>query len=583
MLGQRVAEIGARIAGIRQCVVAVVRQRQVARAEGAEACEPRQLVAHGEAVLHRRHDGQRTIPLGRFDLIGGGGDARHDAVLAAPHGADRVQHADGRARRPRSRCPGCAQPAARRPRRSRPRGRRAASSADRPGAARPRTGRARSATECRCGCRASAGRDAGPASRRKWRRSWDRTVADIGVTRKGPVPTRSGPVAWGMNGMSWRRWLLAGLAALPVGPVTAQDRPAAEEIGSWLLSCPRDAHTESCQLRHRSMLLPTGSGGPSAALEVIHRGGAFIPAVALRGLNTQATLGGLLALQTDIGLRFAMRPASSKRRPISVCSASRPPSVAWVLSPRRATTGMKLPPAMDHLQRRARSAATRREQHAAVAQLAGLRVGIAGAAATSCRSPPPPGDPVPSPAPAAARPALPIASAATTYLHSHATGPDLVGTGPFRVTPILQPFDPMNDTISANSLALHRGLLTLDTHIDIPWPTGPDPFWTGRAGSICRRCGAAASRPAASGLRAAGCPHRGKRGAAFERASACCRDPRHGAQRDGIGARVAVTAERSRQPSGTVCWPSCRRWRTASPWVASCRGWHASAPSARAT
>jgi len=108
--------------------------------------------------------------------------------------------------------------------------------------------------------------------------------------------------------MSWRRWLLAGLAALPVGPVTAQDRPAAEEIGSWLLSCPRDAHTESCQLRHRSMLLPTGSGGPSAALEVIHRGGAFIPAVALRGLSTQATLGGLLALQTDIGLRFDDAP-----------------------------------------------------------------------------------------------------------------------------------------------------------------------------------------------------------------------------------------------------------------------------------
>ncbi len=27
-----------------------------------------------------------------------------------------------------------------------------------------------------------------------------------------------------------------------------------------------------------------------------------------------------------------------------------------------------------------------------------------------------------------------------------------------------------------NALEVHRGLLTLDTHIDIPWPTGPDPF-----------------------------------------------------------------------------------------------------------
>ena len=37
----------------------------------------------------------------------------------------------------------------------------------------------------------------------------------------------------------------------------------------------------------------------------------------------------------------------------------------------------------------------------------------------------------------------------------------------------------MNDAIQSDALALHRGLLTLDTHIDIPWPTGPDPFQDG--------------------------------------------------------------------------------------------------------
>ena len=37
----------------------------------------------------------------------------------------------------------------------------------------------------------------------------------------------------------------------------------------------------------------------------------------------------------------------------------------------------------------------------------------------------------------------------------------------------------MNDATPADPLALHRGLLTLDTHIDIPWPTGPDPFLDG--------------------------------------------------------------------------------------------------------
>ena len=37
----------------------------------------------------------------------------------------------------------------------------------------------------------------------------------------------------------------------------------------------------------------------------------------------------------------------------------------------------------------------------------------------------------------------------------------------------------MNDVALAGSSALHQSLLTLDTHIDIPWPTGPDPFEDG--------------------------------------------------------------------------------------------------------
>ncbi|MBN8926963.1 MAG: dipeptidase [Rhodospirillales bacterium] len=37
----------------------------------------------------------------------------------------------------------------------------------------------------------------------------------------------------------------------------------------------------------------------------------------------------------------------------------------------------------------------------------------------------------------------------------------------------------MNDAMSPDALAVHRSLLTIDTHIDIPWPTGPDPFQDG--------------------------------------------------------------------------------------------------------
>ena len=37
----------------------------------------------------------------------------------------------------------------------------------------------------------------------------------------------------------------------------------------------------------------------------------------------------------------------------------------------------------------------------------------------------------------------------------------------------------MNDAIQPDALSIHRTIVTLDTHIDIPWPSGPDPFHDG--------------------------------------------------------------------------------------------------------
>jgi hypothetical protein len=100
------------------------------------------------------------------------------------------------------------------------------------------------------------------------------------------------------------RLRLAWLALLIAGPVAAQVRPATEEIGSWLLTCPAEAKGDPCQLRHRAWVLPPGTGGPGASLEVLNRGNQFVPIVALRGLSTQAALGGVLALKANVGLRF---------------------------------------------------------------------------------------------------------------------------------------------------------------------------------------------------------------------------------------------------------------------------------------
>ena len=104
------------------------------------------------------------------------------------------------------------------------------------------------------------------------------------------------------------RLRVAAIGLLIAGPVAAQTRPASEEIGSWVLSCPAEARAETCLLRHRSGVLAQGAGGMSAALEVLYRGGQFIPVVAMRGLSTQAALGGMLAVQASVGLRFDGAP-----------------------------------------------------------------------------------------------------------------------------------------------------------------------------------------------------------------------------------------------------------------------------------
>lgn len=101
---------------------------------------------------------------------------------------------------------------------------------------------------------------------------------------------------------------LAVIALLIAGPAAAEPRPANEEIGSWLLGCRAEAPHDPCQLHHRTGILAQSPGGMSASLEVLYRGDAFIPVVAMRGLSTQAALGGVLTMQAAVGLRFDGAP-----------------------------------------------------------------------------------------------------------------------------------------------------------------------------------------------------------------------------------------------------------------------------------
>jgi membrane dipeptidase len=110
---------------------------------------------------------------------------------------------------------------------------------------------------------------------------------------------------------------------------------------------------------------------------------------------------------------------------------------------------------------------------------------------------------------------------------------------------ILPTSAPASAAQSSKAASIHAGLLTLDTHIDIPWPEGPDPFLDGKRRvdlPKMRRGGLTA------GCFAAYVPQ-GKRSveteaAAFARAEAMLAAIRcMGRTEHGIAARVAETAD----------------------------------------
>jgi membrane dipeptidase len=102
----------------------------------------------------------------------------------------------------------------------------------------------------------------------------------------------------------------------------------------------------------------------------------------------------------------------------------------------------------------------------------------------------------------------------------------------------------MNDKPD-DAATLHRSLLTLDTHIDIPWPTGPDPFHDGKRRvdlPKMRRGGLAAGCFAAYVPQVRRTPYTEQ--AAFDRAVAMLEAIWEMERAEGwIAARVCVTAE----------------------------------------
>jgi membrane dipeptidase len=103
----------------------------------------------------------------------------------------------------------------------------------------------------------------------------------------------------------------------------------------------------------------------------------------------------------------------------------------------------------------------------------------------------------------------------------------------------------MNDALVTDTAALHRSLLTLDSHIDIPWPDGPDPFTeTRRCVDLpkMRRGGVGCGFFVAYVPQARRTPETEQ--AAFDRAVAMLHAIRAmGRSEAGINARLAITAD----------------------------------------
>jgi membrane dipeptidase len=122
-----------------------------------------------------------------------------------------------------------------------------------------------------------------------------------------------------------------------------------------------------------------------------------------------------------------------------------------------------------------------------------------------------------------------------------------------------------------DAAALHRDILTLDSHIDIPWPTSPDPFTPTdrhvdlpkmRAGSLDAGC-FVAFVPQGPLTLAGGAEARSRAVAMLKTINAM------GTTRHGITARVCPTAD------------EIERARTGTPWAGIWGDWRYYARLAR--
>jgi hypothetical protein len=102
---------------------------------------------------------------------------------------------------------------------------------------------------------------------------------------------------------------LAVFCGLALPPGAAQAQPV-QNLGSWILSCARDAMTDraTCRMTHAQPAEPASLGQGALALEVAPRRGLLLPVITARELGLDSAARGLLALTGTAQLRFPPHP-----------------------------------------------------------------------------------------------------------------------------------------------------------------------------------------------------------------------------------------------------------------------------------
>ena len=96
---------------------------------------------------------------------------------------------------------------------------------------------------------------------------------------------------------------MLAMLAIATAPAQAQSVKS-EDIGTWTVACPSEAHAGPCRMRYQRWIVPPQNGRPSVGFEVRDTGARMVPQLAVRDLPMQLAIAGMMAATPTMELKF---------------------------------------------------------------------------------------------------------------------------------------------------------------------------------------------------------------------------------------------------------------------------------------